>query len=149
MHGRLGNQVEYEANLKLSLEKCKKLGGNSDNFYYFANTYNLLGNVYDDKGDYKLSEEYYQKALRIQIGLHGEKYFFVALLYNNLGIIYSKMNNLPKTEEYYLKSLKIKLELFGENHSNYLFELFELVGSLALVCLKVQVVGQREQCFDW
>lgn len=62
--------------------------------------------------------EYYKKALKIDLEVHGEKHSNIANSYNNIGEAWRKKGNYHKTIEYCEKALKLNLELHGEKNHN-------------------------------
>jgi len=78
--------------------------------------YNKLGNIYFERKDLQLAEEFYQKGLYI-IEIEGNKIHenFMISLYHNLGLIYKIRENLLQTKKYYLKALEIAKTL--KNHA--------------------------------
>jgi tetratricopeptide (TPR) repeat protein/ABC-type dipeptide/oligopeptide/nickel transport system ATPase component len=70
-------------------------------------SYNGLGMLHFEKGDYKKALEYYQKALNIFEKASGDKNLNIAIIYNNTGQVYYTMGNYSQALEYYLKALNV------------------------------------------
>ena len=81
-----------------------------------ATSYNNIGLVYDNQGNYAKALEYYEKSLAIDLKVFGENHAATAMSYNNIGAVYAQQGNYAKALEYYEKSLAIDLKVFGENH---------------------------------
>lgn len=85
--------------LAMNLNYAKGLG--------YAN--NLIGLVYDSKGDFSTAKIHYQEGLlafqRINFKLG------IANILSNLGVIYDQIGDLSKSIEYYYQSLKIAEEI--------------------------------------
>jgi tetratricopeptide (TPR) repeat protein len=78
-----------------------------------AGSYNNIGLIHDDKGDYDKALEFYFKSLRLTEELNNK--YGMALLYNNIGIIHDNKGDFDKALEFYFKSLKIKEEIEDKN----------------------------------
>src|SRR4030095_3600665 len=78
-----------------------------------ANAYNALGVIYDNKGDFFSSLEFYNKSLKIREVI-GDN-IGMAKLYNNIGSLYNRQNKLEEALKYHLMSLKIKEQLGLKN----------------------------------
>ena len=81
-----------------------------------ATSYNNIGFVYSEQGDYSRALSYYEKALQIQSQIYGEQHSSVATSYNNIGCVYSNQGDYNKAMSYYEKALKILLQVYGERH---------------------------------
>jgi tetratricopeptide (TPR) repeat protein len=81
-----------------------------------AKTFNLLGLVYNDEGDYVTAQEYHEKALEIRRVALGENHPDVAGSYNSLGNVYISQEDYVTAQEYHEKALAIRREALGENH---------------------------------
>ncbi|MEE1001122.1 MAG: tetratricopeptide repeat protein [Bacteroidales bacterium] len=81
-----------------------------------AASYNNIGNVYSESGNYVKALEYYNESLKIKKEVLGENHTVTATSYGNIGNVYSKSGNYVKALEYYNESLKIKKVTLGENH---------------------------------
>lgn len=65
----------------------------TNNYEMRYEAYNFLGIVYAELAEYKLSKQYYEKALEVvNIGQISLKYQLKATTLNNLGILYRKQN---------------------------------------------------------
>ena len=81
-----------------------------------AMSYNNIGSVYSDQGDYSKAMEYYQKALEIYKKLVGLNHPEVATSYSNIGSVYLYQGDYSKAMEYYQKALEIDIKSYGLNH---------------------------------
>ena len=83
-----------------------------------AISYNNIGSVYDNQGDYPKALEYHLKALAIREKALGQDHPDVAMSYNNIGIVYSYQGDYPRSLEYHLKALSIWEKVLGQGHPN-------------------------------
>ena len=81
-----------------------------------ATSYNNIGAVYDNKGEYDKALEYYHKALVIDEEVLGMKHPSIAKSYNNIGLVYDNKGEYDKALEYYHKALVIDEEVLGMKH---------------------------------
>ena len=81
-----------------------------------ATSYNNIGLVYGNQGNYSQTLEYCNKALEILLAVFGEQHPDVATSYNNIGFVYSSQGNYSQALEYNNKALEIRLVVFGEQH---------------------------------
>ena len=81
-----------------------------------ATSYNNIGLVYDNQGNYAKALEYYEKSLAIDLKVFGENHPDTAMSYNNIGGVYYDQGNYAKALEFLNKALAIKLKVSGENH---------------------------------
>jgi signal transduction histidine kinase len=65
-----------------------------------------IGKVYDYMNQYKLAEEYYNKACEIAFAMNNDSYF--SIISNNLGILYKWQGLSKKSFNQYLRSIKSK-----------------------------------------
>ncbi|MDD3049109.1 MAG: diguanylate cyclase [Bacilli bacterium] len=68
-------------------------------------SYNLIGTVYINKGDFLHAIDYYLKALEIVVSNNDEE--IAGYLYNNLGNIYNRLNDYETSIVYFKKAVKI------------------------------------------
>jgi tetratricopeptide (TPR) repeat protein len=62
--------------------------------------------------------EYYEKALAIQLKVHGDEHPSTGTSYNNLGGVWNDKGEYDKALEYYEKSLAIDLKVHGDQHTS-------------------------------
>jgi len=99
-----------------------------------AGSYNNLGSVYQDLGQYNEAEEYYEKALIIRKTIFGEEHDDVGTSYHNLGNLYQDLGHYNEAKECHEKALIIKKKIFGEEHGqvatsyNYLGTVYQALG---------------------
>ena len=72
-----------------------------------ATSYNNIGGVYDNLGDYDKALEYYSKALAICEKVLGPEHPSTATAYDNIGGIYYSQGDYDKALEYFSKALVI------------------------------------------
>jgi tetratricopeptide (TPR) repeat protein len=75
-----------------------------------------FGWVLHDVGEARKAIGYYEKALKIDIGIYGENHPAVATRYSNLGLAWDTLGDSKKAIDYYEKALKIDVGTYGENH---------------------------------
>ena len=119
-HGlTLSMTCQYKSSIsyqKKALIIRKKIFG--DTHADVAESYNNLGNVYQDLGQYNETKEYHEKALIIRKKIFGEEHADVAASYNNLGNVYQDLGQYNEAKEYHEKALIIKKKIFGEEHAD-------------------------------
>lgn len=113
-----------------------------------AEALNYIAIIYDIKGDYLKTIQFYQKSLSIRekIGNNTQ----LAIIYNNLGIYYNSMGNIAKAIEYYNKAISIHEVDKNENEkaivliniANILFNNNNLKSSMEY-CKKAIVLFQK------
>jgi len=81
-----------------------------------AASYNNIGLVYEEQGDYSKSLEYYFKALKTREMILGIEHPDTAASYNNIGGVYDDQGDYNRALEYYLKALAIWKKVFGTEH---------------------------------
>ena len=81
-----------------------------------AMSYNNIGNVYYNLGDYNEALEYFNKALEIKKEVLGEKHANIASSYLNIGNLYYKLGDYKKALKYHNKALEIFRSELGESH---------------------------------
>jgi tetratricopeptide (TPR) repeat protein len=91
----------YDKSLKIMEEINDKQG--------IASSYNNIGIIYLNQGNYSKALEYYFNSLKIREEL-GDKQG-IATSYNNIGNIYADQGNYSKALEHYFNSLKILEEI--------------------------------------
>ena len=81
-----------------------------------ATSYNDLGAVYMDIGEYNQAKELHAKALMIRKKIFGEEHAHVATSYSHLGEVYRNIGECNEAKELYEKALIINKTVFGEEH---------------------------------
>lgn len=81
-----------------------------------ANSYNNLGSVYWQQGEYEKALECDLKALVIREKVLGENHPVTAESYNNIGSVYQKQGDYEEALYYHKKALKIRKEVLGYQH---------------------------------
>ena len=97
-----------------ALEKRRSILG--ENHRVLADTYNHMGNVFYNKGDYDAALEHYKKALDIELPVLGEKHPSVATTYSNMGNVFYNKGDYDAALDHYKKALDIQLAVLGEKH---------------------------------
>lgn len=80
---------------------------------WVGSAYLNIGGVYEEKGNYKEAQQYFQKALAIFLS-ENEKSMDVATCYNCIGSSLTHTENYDLALEYYGKALEIRLSLEGD-----------------------------------
>ncbi|HMG15123.1 MAG TPA: tetratricopeptide repeat protein, partial [Saprospiraceae bacterium] len=99
--------VTKSLNLSVKIRYKKGLG----------NSYNILGVIYEKKGNYPLSLEYHKKALTTRIEIAHKK--GEASSYNNIAIIYDYQGNYPEALKNLFAALKINEEIGNRQWASY------------------------------
>jgi tetratricopeptide (TPR) repeat protein len=81
-------------------------------------TYNNIGAVYDNQGDYPKALEFHLKALNIREKVLGKEHPDIAMSYNNIGSVFFFQGDYPKALEYLQKALSILEKVLGPDHPN-------------------------------
>ena len=76
-----------------------------------ASSFNNIGFVYANQGNYSKALEYYEKALNMRLSIYGEQHPDVADSYENLYDMYTKLGDTAKAEEFRLKVEEIRAKL--------------------------------------
>ena len=83
-----------------------------------AASYNNLGTVYRNTGEFAKAKEYYERALEIRKEQLGPNHVKVAASYNNLGVVCRSMGYLEKSKEYHRQAVDIRNQILGPNHAD-------------------------------
>ena len=120
MHGRaLSMSCQYELSAKRHDEATTcYISIYGEEHAAVATSYDNLGTVYRDLGQYNEAKEYYEKALVIKKKIYGEEHASVAASYNNLGNVYRDLGQYNEAKEYHKKALVIKKKIYGEEHAS-------------------------------
>lgn len=81
-----------------------------------AASYNIIGSVYWNLGEYDKALEYYNKDLEIQKEVFGEKHNDTAGSYTGIGLVYKDLGDYDEALKLYNKALEINKVVLGENH---------------------------------
>ena len=81
-----------------------------------ARSYNDIGVVYDDQGNYIKALEYHGKAMDIRERVLGSDHHDTSSSYNNIGLVYYDQGNYAKALEYFRKALDIRERVLGSDH---------------------------------
>ena len=120
VHGlTLSMKCKYEASISC-LEKATKtyteIYGEHD--WKVAESYNNLGGVYQDLGQYNEAKEYHEKALIIKKEIFGGEHDQVAASYNKLGSVFQALGQYNEAKGYHEKALITRKKIFGEEHDD-------------------------------
>ncbi|MBK6527938.1 MAG: tetratricopeptide repeat protein [Crocinitomicaceae bacterium] len=74
-----------------------------------ATSYNNIGYIYQNQGDYQNALKHYELSLKIRTEIDSK--YGIAESYNNIGGIYGRMEDHDKALEYYFLSLEIQEEI--------------------------------------
>ena len=97
--------------------KPKPLSFGGQIIHFFNSTsYNNIGLVHENKGEYDKALEYQQKTLAIRLKKLGPDHPSVANSYHNIAFLYKDKKDLPKAKEYWEKAYAIYLKKLGSNH---------------------------------
>jgi tetratricopeptide (TPR) repeat protein len=114
----LAEYAYYEEALEVNMRFIQLSEATNGQNETTADSYNNLGVVYDNLGDYNKALEYHFKALEIRKAVLGENHSDTAISYNNIGNVYSYLGEYDKALEYYNKALEITKAVLGENHAD-------------------------------
>ena len=114
----LGRYAYYKESIEVNMRFIQLSEETNGQNEITASSYNNIGAVYDDLGDYDKALEYHFKALEIRKDVLGENNADTAGSYNNIGNVYDKLGDYDKALEYHFKALEIFKEVLGENHPN-------------------------------
>ncbi|CAF0774696.1 unnamed protein product [Adineta steineri] len=87
-----------------------------DNHFGRANTFKVIANLYDEKGEYRLALQSYMKALDIYQQHLDENDFNFARLYSDIGLTYGKVRDFQSQLKYYHKAREIFLKSSHPDH---------------------------------
>jgi two-component system sensor histidine kinase UhpB len=92
-------------NLLTSLKIREEIGDKNG----IADSYNNIGNIHQNQGNYSEALKYYLGTLRIKEDKGDKK--GIAASYHNIGNIYQNQGNYSEALKYYLSSVKVKEEI--------------------------------------
>ena len=120
----LGNQAEelrQKARYTDALHLCEKqreireqvLGKDHPDT---VTTYNNIGVIYYDMGDYASALEWYQKARKVFESVLGKDHPSTATTYNNIAFVYDSQGDYARALEWFQKALVVFLKRLGTDH---------------------------------
>lgn len=112
----LNDYAYYEESIEVNLRFIKLSEQTNGQNETTAMSYNNIGAIYDDLGDYDKALEFHNKALEIRKDVLEENHPDTAASYNNIGIVYDELGDYDKALEYHNKALEIFEEVLGESH---------------------------------
>lgn len=109
---------DFESALRYDMQALNILQGVSEEKNeIIAETYANLGSDYRSLGDFQKAVENHNKALEINLKVHGDKpHYDVARDYNNLGVDYIGLGDFAKALENHKKALEIFLQIYDRPH---------------------------------
>lgn len=114
----LNDYAYYEEALEVNLRFIRLSEQTNGQNETTATSYNNIGIVYANLGDYDKALEYYFKALEIYKVVLGEKHSDTASSYNNIGLVYDNLGDYDKALEFKNKALEIQKDVLGEKHAD-------------------------------
>ena len=100
---------------------------------YTATSYENLGDIYKNIGEYSKAMEYYKKTLLIREKSLGKDHLYTAESYDDLAVLYKNMGEYPKALEYAQKALDIRKKVLKEEHA----DIAESYNTLAMLYKKL------------
>ncbi|CAF0806361.1 unnamed protein product [Adineta steineri] len=89
------------------------------NHPYLATSYNNIGSMYDNKGEYLKALAFYEKAHEIQQKTLLPNHPDLATSYNNIGMVYHKMGEYSKALSSHEKAFEIQQKTLPSNHPDF------------------------------
>ena len=80
--------------------------------------YHWLGVIHKAIGDHHQANEYYERALSIQLNKLGPDHVDVAKTYHNMGNLHHHLSDHQQAKQYYERALSIRLNKLGPYHVN-------------------------------
>ena len=111
---KYGKYKESEKIYQRQIAHSEELYGNEN--ADTATSYNNIGLVYKNQGDYDKALECYFKALEIWEKVLGKEHPDTSISYNNIGAVYDSQGDYAKALEYYFKALEIREKVLGKEH---------------------------------
>lgn len=97
---RMGNLYFREGKIDEGISSFKRyIENNREDNELLVVAYNALGACYEEKGEYKLALEVYEKASKLKAGA-----MFESINYGNLARVYEALKENKKAAEYYEKA---------------------------------------------
>ena len=85
-------------------------------FIKVAGSFNMLGMVYCNLGDYHKALDCHFKALHIKEKFLGPSHIDISNTYNNIGLAYQYIGDYQMSIEYYSKALELREKELGKDH---------------------------------
>ena len=77
---------------------------------------NVIGAVYEQKGDLENALLQHQRALEIRTRVFGSEHPYVAMSYGNMGYVYRSLGKAEEAREMFTKTYSIFLKVLGPDH---------------------------------
>ncbi|XP_023929937.1 uncharacterized protein LOC106163909 [Lingula anatina] len=81
-----------------------------------ATSYNNIGEILQDMGEYKEALDYYKKGLEVREEVLGPKHPDTAASYSNIGVVLEHMGKYKEALDHHKKCLEIMEETLGPKH---------------------------------
>ncbi|ETO26255.1 hypothetical protein RFI_10883 [Reticulomyxa filosa] len=113
-------------------------------FPLVADTYDCLGVLFNNKGQYDQAIECHEKALKITTDILGTDNTFAAAIDANLGLAYYNRGEADTAAEHYEKVLQIRLDILGSNH----LDVADTYSFLGFLCEDLARYTQSIECHE-
>ncbi|CAF1365977.1 unnamed protein product, partial [Adineta ricciae] len=110
-----------------------------------VSSYNNIGLVYYNMGDYPKALSYYEKALAIKQQSFHLDHSSLAASYNNIGVVYEGMKNYLEAYSYYECAVEIAEQSLSSNHPNLKNMIYNLERLKAQPTRSNSPVGTQEE----
>ena len=111
---KYGLYIDAEEVFLRQISIAEELYGNEDE--KTAISYNGIGMVYRNQGEYDKALGYYHKAIEIREKALGMNHRDTATSYNDIGGVYKDMGDYDNALKYYFKALEIRKIILGTDH---------------------------------
>ena len=119
VHNHLGNLSWQIKNFKQAIihhEAAIEVRTKLNQTNLLADSYNNLGVIYREQGQWQNAHKYLYLALDIYLKEYGEQHAFISRVKNNLTLIEEKLFNWEKAEKLQQESLIIAQNIYGFQH---------------------------------
>ncbi|XP_023933087.1 uncharacterized protein LOC106179188 [Lingula anatina] len=107
-----------------------------------ALSYDNIGTVLQDMGEYKESLDYHKKCLALREEILGPKHPDTALSYDNIGAVLQDMGEYKESLDYHKKSLALREEILGPKHPDTATS-YNNIGSV------LRAMGEYKESLDY
>lgn len=122
---QLGKFVEARNYADQALSEAQE----NDLKHEIGKSYNNLGAIHAQTGEYDSAIIYFEKALEIWLPIDGEKHLRIAVIYTNLGYMYQIPGDYSQASEYSEQAIKI-LNSLDEDVDEYLAYNYNNLGAI-------------------
>lgn len=116
--------VYYNKSLEIRKQVLKSNDPN------IAHSYNGIGIVYKNLGNYDLALDYYKKGLDIYLEYFDDNNNTLPMSYSNIGTIFMNKGDFAEANKYYMLSLNLCKKIFGFNHRD-VSSVYSVLGDLS------------------